>query len=158
MRNTLLSFFVFILVFTSFAPTAVAEVDKHTHRKYGGVMSDYYYDQLAICETGGNWNHSTLSYTGGLGIARGTWQRWSNSSSAKGKTARYQVQVADNIAFRGHWEEGEFINPVGPWGWGCVSNRSLLRSLICKSRNPVVKKYQRRCWVQSSSSSSSSIP
>ncbi len=145
MRNTLLSFLLFISISIAFTSPASAGVDTHTHRKYKGVMSDYYYDQLAKCETGGNWNHSTKSYTSGLGIARGTWVAFSNSSSAKDKPPEYQVAIADNIAFRGHWRDGVFKPPVGPWGWGCVRNSKLLTSKICKSRNPLVRKYQRRC-------------
>ncbi len=59
-----------------------------------------FYRRLAQCETGGNVNHSTKSYTGMFGIARGTWQRWSNRSSAAGLTALEQALVVDNIAFK----------------------------------------------------------
>jgi hypothetical protein len=107
-------------------------------------MSDRYYDLLASCETGGNWAHETPSYTGGLGIAKGTWQRWSNSHSARGKAPRYQVQVADNIAFRGHVEHGVYKWPVGVYGWGCVRNTPVLQQLICRSSNPLVVK-RRKC-------------
>ena len=122
-----------------------AKQDTHTHRQYHGVMSDYFYDRLAQCETGGRWQHSTRSYTGGLGIARGTWQRWSNSSSAKGKTPAYQVQVADNIAFHGHTADGVYKHPVGLWGWGCIKRNAELQALICKSRNPQVIRQRRHC-------------
>jgi hypothetical protein len=117
-----------------------------THSKYKGVMVDDWYDRLARCETGGNWKHSTRSYTGGLGIYRGTWQRWSNSSSAKGKTAMQQVQVADAIAFKGHTEpSGEYVYPVGVFGWGCVKNNAVLKAMICKSNKPLVKRWHNRC-------------
>lgn len=116
------------------------------HQKYHGVMPDKYYDRLAQCETGGNWQHSTRSYTGGLGIYRGTWKRWSNSSSAKNKTARQQVKVADAIAFKGHTEpDGQFVYPVGMWGWGCVRNSEVLKSMICRSNKSVVKKWHYGC-------------
>jgi hypothetical protein len=109
-------------------------------------MVDDWYDRLARCETGGNWKHSTRSYTGGLGIYRGTWQRWSNSSSAKGKTAMQQVQVADAIAFKGHTEpNGEYVYPVGVFGWGCVKNNAVLKAMICKSNKPLVKRWHNRC-------------
>lgn len=117
-----------------------------THSKYKGVMTDDWYDRLARCETGGNWKHSTRSYTGGLGIYRGTWQRWSNSSSAKGKTAMQQVKVADAIAFKGHTEpDGEYVYPVGVFGWGCVKNNAVLKAMICKSNKPLVKRWHNRC-------------
>jgi hypothetical protein len=120
--------------------------ERRGHSRYDGVLSDRYYDLLALCETGGNWKHSTRSYTGGLGIHRGTWQRWSNSSSARGKTPREQVAVADNVAFLGFTEpDGEFVWPVGPWGWGCVKNRKILQGFICRSTHKAVKRWKRGC-------------
>ena len=116
------------------------------HGKYDGILPDAYYDGLAMCETGGNWNHATKSYTGGLGINRGTFQRWSNHTSAKGMTPRQQVRVADAIAFRGHTEpNGEFVWRVGPWGWGCLKLRKSLQAFICKSRHTLVVKWKRNC-------------
>ena len=67
-----------------FIPTQ-AQAASNSHAKYHGVLPDAYYDQLAQCETGGNWQHSTKSYTGGLGIHRQTWRTWSDTSSAKGR-------------------------------------------------------------------------
>ena len=116
------------------------------HGKYDGILPDAYYDGMALCESGGDWNHSTKSYTGGLGINRGTFQRWSNHTSAKGMTPRQQVRVADAIAFRGHTEpNGEFVWRVGPWGWGCLKLRKSLQTYICKSRHPLVSKWKRNC-------------
>jgi len=144
MRKRILTSII-ALSLLSASPVHASTTDKHTHRKYHGLMSDYFYDRLASCETGGNWQHATRSYTGGLGIARGTWQRWSNSSSAKGKSPRYQVQVADNIAFMGHTKDGVFKHPVGVFGWGCVKNTPELQALICKSKNPKVYRKRRNC-------------
>lgn len=144
MRKRILTSII-ALSLLSASPVHASTTDKHTHRKYHGLMSDYFYDRLALCETNSNWQHSTPSYTGGLGIARGTWQRWSNSSSAKGKSPRYQVQVADNIAFLGHTKDGVYKYPVGVFGWGCVKNRPELRNLICKSTNPKVYRKRRNC-------------
>jgi len=116
------------------------------YQKYHGVMPDEYYDRLARCETGGNWKHSTRSYTGGLGIYRGTWQRWSDTKSAKGKTPKQQVKVADAIAFKSHINpDGTKVWRVGPWGWGCVRNNEVLKSMICRSNKPVVKKWHYGC-------------
>jgi hypothetical protein len=137
---------IIALSLLSASPVHASTTDKHTHRKYHGLMSDYFYDRLASCETGGNWQHSTRSYTGGLGIYRGTWQRWSNSSSAKGKTPEYQVRVADKIAFLGHTEpNGEFVWAVGVYGWGCVKRTPELQQLICQSKNPKVYRKRRNC-------------
>jgi len=136
---------IIALSLLSASPVHASTTDKHSHRKYHGLMSDYWYDRLASCETGGRWQHSTKSYTGGLGIARGTWQRWSNSTSAEGKSPRYQVQVADNIAFLGHTTDGILKPAAGVYGWGCVRNTPELRRLICKSTNPKVYRKRRNC-------------
>jgi len=144
MRKRILTSII-ALSLLSASPVHASTTDKHTHRKYHGLMSDYFYDRLALCETNSNWQHSTHSYTGGLGIARGTWQRWSNSTSAKGKTPAYQVQVADNIAFLGHTKDGVYKYPVGVYGWGCVRNTPELRRLICQSKNPKVYRKRRNC-------------
>lgn len=119
---------------------------KNDHSKYHGILPDAYYDKLAQCETGGNWQHSTRSYTGGLGIHRRTFQRWSNHSSAKGMTPRRQVRVADAIAFRGHTEpNGEYVWRVGVWGWGCVKREKHLQAFICASKHKLVQRWKRYC-------------
>ncbi|NDG64090.1 MAG: hypothetical protein EBY29_11610 [Planctomycetes bacterium] len=115
-------------------------------QKYHGVLPDQFYDNLARCETGGNWQHSTRSYTGGLGIYRSTWRRWSNSSSAKGKTPAQQVKVADAIAFKSHINpDGTKVWRVGPWGWGCVKGQKSLQAFICRSRHTLVARWKRGC-------------
>ena len=125
---------------------ASAAAQRDTFDKYNGVLPDQYYDALARCETGGNWKHSTRSYTGGLGIYRGTWQRWSDSSSAKGKTPAQQVKVADAIAFKSHINpDGTKVWRVGPWGWGCVKGQKSLQAYICKSRHKDVARWRRGC-------------
>jgi hypothetical protein len=131
--------------------TAQAKND-NSHKKYLGVLVDAYYDALGTCETGlpgtnePNWKHSTRSYTGGLGIARGTFQRWSNHSSARRMTPREQVRVADAIAFKSHIEpDGTKIWRVGPWGWGCLKARKSIQRYICQSRHPLVQKWKRNC-------------
>jgi hypothetical protein len=130
----------------STASPATAAAQRDTFDKYNGVLPDQYYDALARCETGGNWKHSTRSYTGGLGIYRGTWQRWSDSSSAKGKTPAQQVKVADAIAFKSHINpDGTKVWRVGPWGWGCLKGQKSLQAYICKSRHKDVARWKRGC-------------
>lgn len=142
MRRFLLSFFVLTLLI----PVGKVSADPVGPRvKYQGILPDAYYDALAQCETGSNWNHSTKSYTGAFGIYRGTWRWFSTSPSAKGKTARQQVEIADRIAFKGHTENGVFRKAVGPWGWGCVKHHKYISKYICKSRVAIVKKYKWRC-------------
>lgn len=133
-----------IATFTASPATAAAQRD--TFDKYNGVLPDQYYDALARCESGGNWKHSTRSYTGGLGIYRGTWQRWSDSTSAKGKTPAQQVKVADAIAFKSHINpDGTKVWRVGPWGWGCVKGQKSLQAYICKSRHKDVARWRHGC-------------
>ena len=114
--------------------------------KYHGVLPDAYYDQLATCETGGNWAHSTKSYTGGLGIHRATWRNWSDTRSATGKTSAQQVKVADAIAFKSHINpDGRKVWRVGPWGWGCLKGQKHLQDFICQSRHTLVVRWKRNC-------------
>lgn len=117
-----------------------------SRKKYGAIMPDKYYDLLAQCETGGNWNHSTRSYTGGLGINRHTFRRWSKYHSARGLTPRQQIRVADAIAFSGYiTRTGELVWRVGPWGWGCVRRTPTLQHYICVSHHPKVQRWKRGC-------------
>ena len=135
-----------LITATFTASPASAAAQRDLHEKYHGVLPDAYYDGLARCETGGNWKHSTRSYTGGLGIYRGTWQRWSDSSSAKGKTPAQQVKVADAIAFKSHINpDGTKVWRVGPWGWGCLKGQKSLQAFICKSRHKDVARWKRGC-------------
>ena len=135
-----------LITATFTASPASAAAQRDLHEKYNGVLPDAYYDGLARCETGGNWKHSTRSYTGGLGIYRGTWQRWSDSSSAKGKTPEQQVKVADAIAFKSHINpDGTKVWRVGPWGWGCLKGQKSLQAFICKSRHTLVTRWKRGC-------------
>lgn len=111
------------------------------------VMPWAFYKRLAQCETGGDVNHSTRSYTGMFGIYRRTWKYYSNRSSAKGLTALEQARVVDNIAFMGHTENGEYRWPVGPWGWGAIKRQNCmgLQNLICKSKHKAVQRWKRNC-------------
>tara|TARA_R110000868_G_scaffold325546_1_gene586347 strand:- start:4 stop:414 length:411 start_codon:yes stop_codon:yes gene_type:complete len=124
---------------------AQASAAADPHGKYHGVLPDAYYDQLMQCETG-NWQHSTKSYTGGLGIHRATWRNWSDTSSAKGRTPAQQVKVADAIAFKSHINpDGRKVWRVGPWGWGCLKREKSLQSFICHSRHKDVQRWKRNC-------------
>jgi hypothetical protein len=138
--------FVTLITTISMVATPVHAKTPPPHAKYHGILPDAYYDALSVCETGGNWQHSTKSYTGGLGIHRQTFRRWSNYNSAKGKTAAQQVKVADAIAFRGHTQRnGEHIWRVGPWGWGCLKGQKHLQKYICQSNHKLVRKWKRHC-------------
>lgn len=119
---------------------------------HGLVMPPGWYKRVSQCEVGRNadgsyrWSYESKSYTSGFGIARGTWQRWSNSTSARGKTARYQAEVVDNIAWNGHHGPDGYVHPVGPWGWAVVRNDCMgLKKDVCRSRHPLVQRWKYRC-------------
>lgn len=117
-----------------------------SRKKYRGILPDAYYDGLAMCETSRNWKHSTRSFTGGLGIARGTAHRWSGHRNLAKFSPRKQVQIADRIAFRS-WrnKRGEYVWRVGPWGWGCLHIRPKLQRYICASNHKLVIRWKRGC-------------
>jgi hypothetical protein len=142
MRKRILTSII-ALSLLSASPVHAYPTDTHSHRYYHGIMSDYFYDTLAQCETGHNWQHSTRTYTSAFGINRDVWKRWSNSSSAKGKDPIYQVSIVDNIAFLGHTKNGKFSAPVGLWGWGCIKHSLKLQAIICKSKDPKVYRQRR---------------
>ena len=135
-----------IALIAALSTPAHASAAADPHAKYDGVLPDRYYDLLSLCEVGGNWNHSTKSYTGGLGIHRQTFRTWSNYNSAKGLTPKQQVKVADAIAFKSHIERsGRKVWRVGPWGWGCLRGQKHLQAFICQSRHTLVVRWKRHC-------------
>ena len=145
-------FTVGLAVSLALTPATAHAKNDNSHKEYHGVLPDAYYNALGTCETGlpgtnePNWKHSTRSYTGGLGIHRSTFRRWSNHSSARRMTPREQVRVADAIAFKSHIEpDGTKIWRVGPWGWGCLKARKSIQRFICQSRHPLVQKWKRNC-------------
>lgn len=111
------------------------------------VLAEHFYYRLAQCETGQTWNHETLSYTSGFGIARGVWQRYSHATQASRYTPRQQAQVVDRIVFTGFHDGRRFWPPVGPWGFGAIRTQNCmnLQKYICKSRKPIVQRWKRNC-------------
>ncbi|CAB5218873.1 hypothetical protein UFOVP227_6 [uncultured Caudovirales phage] len=119
-----------------------------SRKKYGAIMADGYYDLIAQLETGisgDNWNYSTRTYTSALGINRQTAKRWSGRVSLANMTPRQVVRIADRIAFSG-WTNptGEYVYPVGPFGWGTVRHSATLRRYLCKSTHPRVQRWRKR--------------
>lgn len=124
-----------------------------SRRQFHGIMVDAFYIDLAHCESGFTkdrkpvWDYQSRSYTGAFGIYRQTWRNWSPPQwkSAKGRTPRQQVQVADNIAWRGIIKsDGSKKWPVGPWGWGSIKrNCRGLQTYICKAKHPLVVRWRR---------------
>lgn len=140
------------VVFTLIIPAGLAEAhhtNQETRREFRGVLPDAYYRGLSQCETGGDWAHSTRSFTGGLGISRRTAHRWSGKRNLAKLTPRQQVEIADRIAFTS-WinPEGEKVWRVGPWGWGCLKQSKYLQGFICRSKVPSVQRWKRNCHAQ----------
>ncbi len=132
------------LVFSLIAPTQANAQDPFS----GRVLAPHFYHRLAKCETGSKWLDAGTrkNYTSGFGIARGVWQRFSNSSGADRYTPAQQAEIVDRIAFLGHMEKGKFVKPVGPWGWAVVRTNCMnLQKFICKSKHPMVQKWKRGC-------------
>jgi hypothetical protein len=143
-----------LTVISLLLPTVLAEpvAAHHTkletsRKKYKAILPDAYYDGLATCETGLDWKHGTLNYTGALGIARGTAWRWSGHRDIAKFSPRKQVEIADRIAFRG-WDNpktGQHKWRVGPWGWACLKMKPELQRYICASNHRLVQRWKRGC-------------
>ena len=119
-------------------------------KSYGDelVMPWRFYKRLAQCETDLRWHTSTRNYTSGYGIAKGTWQRFSNSSNADRYTPLEQARVVDRIAWLGHTEpDGEYVWPVGPYGWAVIKSQNCmkLQGFICRSNHKKVQRWKRGC-------------
>jgi len=112
------------------------------------VMPWRFYLRVARCETNSRWHTSTRNYTSGYGIALGTWRRYSNSSNADRYTPVEQARIVDRIAWLGHTEpSGEYIYPVGPYGWSVIKSQNCmnLQQFICRSSHPKVQRWKRYC-------------
>ncbi len=95
-------------------PVIVSEEPVVTEPVTSGVADESYWDRMAQCETGGNWQHFPYgTWTGGLGIYNQTWIGWGGGEfapTAGQATKEQQIIVANRIA-----------NDVGYSAWGCVS-------------------------------------
>ena len=146
LKRILLTTVLTLLIPTTIASKATASPTETSKDIEALVMPWKFYRRLAICETNLTINHNTRSYTGMYGIAKGTWQRWSNSSSAKGKTPIEQARVVDNIAWLGHTTDGVYKWPAGPWGWGAIKANCMgLQGFICRSPHKAVQRWKRGC-------------
>lgn len=138
------------IIFTIAIATTLA-IPTTTHAKsYGDelVMPWRFYLRVARCETNSTWNLNSRGYTSGYGIAKGTWQRYSNSSNASRYTPLEQARIVDRIAWLGFTRDtGEYVWPVGPYGWAVIKSQNCmnLQQFICRSTHPKVKRWKRYC-------------
>jgi hypothetical protein len=148
MQKIILASAITISLLATATPAEAHHSKLETSRKeFRGILPDAYYKGLATCETGLDWKHSTLNYTGALGIARGTAWRWSGHRDLTKFSPRKQVEIADRIAFRG-WDNprtGKHVWRVGPWGWACLKNKPELQRYICASNHKLVARWKRGC-------------
>ena len=148
MQKIILASAITISLLATATPAEAHHSKLETSRKeFRGILPDAYYRGLATCETGLDWKHSTLNYTGALGIARGTAWRWSGHRDLTKFSPRKQVEIADRIAFRG-WDNpktGQHKWRVGPWGWACLKMKPELQRYICASNHKLVARWKRGC-------------
>jgi len=101
-------------------PEPVYEAPPVEPQAAAGLPPDSYWDQMAICETGGNWAHfPDGTWTGGLGIYNQTWVGWGGlefAPKAGQATREQQIIVANRIATQGY----NGLGPVGYSAWGCL--------------------------------------
>lgn len=89
------------------AEAAAAAVHAEKMRPKTGVD----WDGIAQCETGGNWQMSGSTYSGGLGFANTTWSGFGGgefASNAGSASREEQIVVAERVHAR-----------YGLSGWGC---------------------------------------
>ena len=130
------------VVFTR--PYEVSSLGKTKHAK---VSLDFW-DELARCETGGNWKNGG-NWAGGLGIALSTWQGYGGTEFAKRPnhaTKEEQIIVATRVALTGYQTKDVFLRledrpnkpffrrAVGFGGWG---------ALPCAGGRPEMFRYDR---------------
>ncbi len=78
---------------------------------YVGSRADPRWDEIARCETGGNWSMVGPTYSGGLGIYNGTWNAFGGQQFASNPgyaTREQQIIVAERVRAR-----------YGFGAWGC---------------------------------------
>jgi hypothetical protein len=94
---------------------------------------DSYWDSVAQCETGSNWQDLGM-WGGGLGIYVPTWRAFGGrqfAGRAQGATREEQILVANRIALHGYLrQDGVFQQPVGFLGWGCIRNNKHLKPTV----------------------------
>lgn len=96
---------------TPSAPTANAT---------NGLPPDSYWDAMAMCETGGNWQMTGSRFSGGVGFANSTWNAYGGQEFAPnaGMASRdQQIVVANRVATQGYGS----VRAVGYSAWGCTS-------------------------------------
>lgn len=131
MKRILAGVFAGLFLFPS---SAIATTQGCISKASVHVMPAEYWDLVAVCESSvdgvnPNWRDRG-NWAGGLGIARGTWNRWGGRQFAPTPdkaTREQQIEVANRISVLGFvYKNGYYKWPVGFYGWGCIKNRKSL--------------------------------
>ncbi len=86
-----------------------------------GLPPDSYWDAMARCETGGNWQMTGPRFSGGVGFANTTWKAYGGlefAPNAGAATRNQQIVVANRVATQGYGA----VRAVGYSAWGCTSH------------------------------------
>lgn len=100
---------------------------------------------IAQCETGYHLDHITKSYVTALGFSKRSYLRWGGRMSQR-TDWRQTMLTAERLAYFGYTNSaGEYVYPVGVWGWGCLREGSTAHALLCASKKPHVQRWKRHC-------------
>lgn len=119
-------------------PSASRGQLEHAWQLNHGAAIDHYWDAVAQCETGQNWNGNKGQWSGGLGIYQRTWEGFGGLNYARHPwqaTRIEQIVIANRIDKFGHQTRATFLTwddkianrpmfrfAAGHWGWGCIKN------------------------------------
>lgn len=126
------------IIHVTIPPTTTNPVEHNPRNPDGTFSADWlagldvptneYWQQVAECETAGNWKDKG-QWSGGLGIYLATWRGFGGQRFAEEPrlaTQSEQIEVANRIAIRGFAYDNYWQEPVGFNGWGCIKNNEYL--------------------------------
>jgi hypothetical protein len=123
-----------------YAPT----LERHTRP----MAPDSFWQSIARCETGNNWQNSG-EYAGGLGIYVGTWGQWGGREFAPTPdqaTPAEQIIVANRVSTQGWMRpDGRSERPVGFSGWGCLKTIGRPRLMMFTTESLLSQRFR---WQQ----------
>lgn len=80
------------------AAVVVAGAAAATMAPSANAATEAEWDQVAQCESGGNWSTNTGNgFSGGLQFTQQTWNAFGGSGSAQGASKAEQIRVAENV-------------------------------------------------------------
>lgn len=159
--KSVLGIAISVLMFTAVPVNAAEDPVPSEMRQWQNdkpVMPVKFWEIIAQCETGRRaWKHAPRDSQ----LHHGLWpepthcfdmerlQRsissWRSCSACS--VVEEQRVIAERIAFKGHYNkrQGRYVWPVGVRGWGCYKIRPSAQALLCRSKHPLVRRWQSRC-------------